>query len=242
LTPDAEGVAPAAPGEAATPQRPIPDPIPPEPDPRPPEPDPPLPDPELPRWPTVRAWAEMDAGPLLRDPWVTLQPRIWLPLALLAAVGLGSALLVGGGARSPTRAAVAQAPAQARADHALTLLDWWNQALVKDVLLADGRARALRRGELRAAARLWRPLRADLMRVRRLWADAAGDPLLGGHPSPEGDALAAARDAWVQWADALLARPAVAAPRIAALEAAAVRRSQRAYAVIDASLLRAVSG
>jgi hypothetical protein len=156
-----------------------------------------------------------------------------------AVLGVALVLAAGGGTRTaPHRGAAAVAPAQARADHALTLLDFWNQQLVRDVLLANA---ALRQRDGRRAARLWRPLRADLLRVRRLWAGAARDPLLGGRPTPEGDALAAARDAWVQWADALLARPPAAAGAIAALEAEAVHRSQRAYAVIDASLLRAVT-
>ena len=78
------------------------------------------------------------------------------------------------------------------------------------------------------------------MRVQRLWADAARDPLLREHSSAEARALVAARVAWAEWAAVMLRRRPPPAARIASLEADAVRLDEAAYAALDASLVAAL--
>jgi hypothetical protein len=134
----------------------------------------------------------------------------------------------------------AEPVAQVRAEHLLTMLDFWNQELMPYILLQRSQARALQSGDVATAARLERRLVPGLMRVQRLWADAVREPLLREHGSVEGRALTAARVAWAEWAAAILRRRPPPAARLASLEANAVRLDQAAYAAVDASLKAAL--
>jgi hypothetical protein len=166
--------------------------------------------------------------------------RVGLLLLVTVAFALELEQLGAGRSHSRTPSPAPVAAAQARAERALTLLDFWSQELVPDVLLQQGHVQALRAGDVVAASRIERRLRPELARIRNLWADAARDPLLGGADSVETGALVAARDAWAEWAAALLAGPSVGGRRLAALEQNAVRLHQAAYAIVDASLRAAV--
>ena len=167
--------------------------------------------------------------------------RVALTLLLLVALAFELQHFGHGHSHPSDRPVPAGSVAQARAQHLLTLLDFWNQELMPYLLLQRSRARSLRVGDVATAARLERQLVPGVTRVQRLWADAAEDPLLQAHGFAEARALAAARVAWAEWADAILQRRPPPAARIASLEANAVRLDQAAYAAIDASLVKAVS-
>jgi hypothetical protein len=166
--------------------------------------------------------------------------RIAFILLLLVALVIELQHFGHGRSNPSSRPVSAEPVAQARAEHLLTLLDFWNQELMPYILLQRSRQHALEIGDLANAARLERRLDPGLARVQRLWEDAADDPLLRAHDSVEARALAAARDAWAEWAAAVLRRRPPPAAKIAVLEAKAVRLDQTAYTAIDASLVAAV--
>jgi hypothetical protein len=163
-------------------------------------------------------------------------------LLLLLLVVLGLELQHFGDRRShpASRSLPAESTAQARAEHLLTLLDFWNQQLTPYVLLQHSRAQALQINDVPSAARLERQLFAGLIRLQGLWTDAAREPMLREHDSADARALAATRVAWARWANAILRRRPAPAARLASLEAKAVRLDQEAYAAIEASLLTAL--
>jgi hypothetical protein len=129
---------------------------------------------------------------------------------------------------------------QARAEHLLTSLDFWNQELMPYILLQGSRARALQVGDVASAARLERRLVPGLTRIRRIWAGTLSDPLLRERDSVDARALARARGAWAEWVAAVLRRRPPPVSKIASLEANAVRLDQEAYAAIHASLMAAL--
>jgi hypothetical protein len=165
----------------------------------------------------------------------------WAKHVLLLLIGLGLALEVQhqlGGIRShPSSPAAPAAPAaQARAEHLLTLLDFWNQELMPYILLPQSRAHAIRSGDLAAARKLDARLIRGLAHLQRLLTDAVRDPLLLADDSVAPRAVEATRAAWAEWTSATLRRRPPAAAGLAALEANAVRLDQAAYEAVNASL------
>jgi hypothetical protein len=129
---------------------------------------------------------------------------------------------------------------EAQAQRALTLLDFWSQGVVSNLLLQRSRAGALEAGGDARAASLERRIRRGLIDIRDFAETAWRDPALRESGSAEVRALRAAGAAWSRYASELLKRPRSLhgrqARRIAALEANAVRLHQAAYDVVDASL------
>jgi hypothetical protein len=165
-------------------------------------------------------------------------PRAKVLLLLLVAVALALEVRqqLGGSRSHPSSPAAPEAAAQARAEHLLTLLDFWNQKLMPYILLPQSRVHALRIGDVAAARRLDARLVRGLTHLRRLLTDAVLDPLLVAGDSVAPRTVEAARAAWAEWTSATLRRRPRPAGRLAALEASAVRLDQAAYAAVEASL------
>lgn len=160
--------------------------------------------------------------------------RATLVLVLLIAVAAESELQQPGGSRShpSSSVAAAQPGALGRAEHLLTLLDFWNQELMPYVVLPQSRAHALVIGDVTSARRLDRQLRG-LTHLQRLLADGVRDPLLRADYSVAARAVEADRVAWAEWTAANLQRRPPPAGRLAALEANAGRLNEAAYTAID---------
>ena len=112
-----------------------------------------------------------------------------------------------------------------QAQRALTLLDFWSQSAVPSVLAERSRQPPLALGHLAEAA-----------------AMAEHDPAFRQPDAPEVRAVRAAGAAWTAFAEALLSHAGTTPRRLAGLEATAIRLHQRAYAVVDASLLLHIRG
>jgi hypothetical protein len=161
-----------------------------------------------------------------------------LVVALVLAVEVQQQLSRGG-SHSSKPPASAPLAAQARAEHLLTLLDFWNQELMPYVLL-QGRARAHTIEDVAYARRLGHRLARGLTHLQRLLIEADRDPVLVASDSAASRAVEATRAAWAEWASASLRRRPPPAATLAALQAKAVRFDQAAYAAVDASLRTAL--
>lgn len=161
---------------------------------------------------------------------------------MIAALAVALRYHGDGGPHPPRKASVPVKEVQA--ERVLTLLDFWAQTLVPDILLQQSRAHSLRVGDVANAARLEHRIRRDLLQAEGFEAAATRDPALRNHNSVDARALRAAAAGWDDWVSALLGRATSQrhgrARHIAELEAKAVRLHQAAYAAVDASLKAAL--
>ena len=150
----------------------------------------------------------------------------WVGLLILLTVAVALELQHFGRDRPHGSVSTAVAPAtQDPAHRGLTLLDYWSQELVPNMLLQRARAAALRAGDPRRAAQLERRIRNGLQRIQAF----------GARSAHEVRAVRATGAAWTRWATALLEERR--RPRdVASLEANAVRLHQAAYAAVDATI------
>ena len=156
-------------------------------------------------------------------------------LLLIVALTLELQHYENGHPRSPPRRATPARVDEAQTARLLTLLDFWSEKLVPDILLEHARARALQAGDAAKAARLEPEVRRRLLQVQSFGTSVAKELALERRNSAARRVRTAAI-AWAAWASAVLRQSH--APRtgqIAGLEAAAVRLHQAAYAAVDAA-------